>query len=844
MPEFPEIVGANYKHDYNKIFRSIADGKIAKIKTYRELCKKDLFFLLYFGLGQTHVNKKFVVNTIREVEEDHYDTLDLWAREHFKSCLLTHGLPIQEVIKNPEERICIFSHTRPIAKGFLREIKQALENEPPVKIWFRDIFHKDPKKQAFKWSEDDGLIVKRKSTAKESTFEAWGLVDGQPTALAIDTPVLTTKGWVPHGYLQVGDFVFDENGFPVEVIHNSGPMSERNCCRVKFKDTEIIAAADHLWAIDRTVSPRDNITGKQIKENQYTTREIVKTTELPISRGDNRSRRRCLPRTPTVFFQPRELKLDPYILGLWLGDGSTHQELITTPEVEIIDWLELAGFKCEIKQDRKTYKMYRPIGLWALLKKIGVAKNKHIPDEYLFNSIENRRALLQGLMDTDGSCHKNGWGQCIFTNTNINLIRGVHFLAASLGMHPTRIRREIFQNKNHNDRYTVCFLGIKKEAPFRLTRKLNRCRERRHNKGRYVHGVESVASVDVNCIQVLSESGLYLAGESLVVTHNSKHFTIRVYDDIVTKDSVTNPEQIKKTREAYELSQSLGTIGGKKRVLGTHYHFADLYTHLKKKGGYNVRIKPAINKAGEPVLLTKERLRELKHEQGSYIFSCQQLLQPIPEADQSFNEKWLRFWPASRFSHLNIYILCDPASSKKKTSDYTTFFVIGAGEDEKYYIITMVRDRLNLKERADHLFALHRQYRPLDVGYEKYGMQADIEHFQDRMNRENYRFEITELKGRIAKEDRIRGLVPLFEAGRIYLPDTCVRRNYEGISEDLTKIFMDEEFNAFPIVVHDDMLDGLARIRDPEFDMRFPKSRRHIGPLQKTADGEYDELGY
>ena len=98
-----------------------------------------------------------------------------------------------------------------------------------------------------------------------------------------------------------------------------------------------------------------------------------------------------------------------------------------------------------------------------------------------------------------------------------------------------------------------------------------------------------------------------------------------------------------------------------------------------------------------------------------------------------------------------------------------------------------------------------------------------------------------------------RGLCRLFgpfehqepvPSGRYIRLDACFEGVRKADSYIQSEIFVHEEYNAFPIVVHDDMLDGLARIRDPEFDMRFPKSRRHYGPLQKTADAEYDELNY
>ncbi len=185
------------------------------------------------------------------------------------------------------------------------------------------------------------------------------------------------------------------------------------------------------------------------------------------------------------------------------------------------------------------------------------------------------------------------------------------------------------------------------------------------------------------------------------------------------------------------------------------------------------------------------------------------LLDPKADETQGFKAEWLAFWPAHHTRYMNLYVVCDPASKKTRTSDYTFMGVVGLAEDENFYIVAMIRDRLSLTQRADALFALHREYRPLGVAYEEYGIQADIEHFQDRMNRENYHFTITPIGGKLKKEDRIRRLVPLFEQRRILLPDHCMRRTLEGVSEDLTKIFIDEEYLPFPVGAHDDMLDGL-----------------------------------
>lgn len=218
----------------------------------------------------------------------------------------------------------------------------------------------------------------------------------------------------------------------------------------------------------------------------------------------------------------------------------------------------------------------------------------------------------------------------------------------------------------------------------------------------------------------------------------------------------------------------------------------------------------------------------IQTETGNYLANgycsknCQMLQNPVADEAQGFQESWIRRWQGDNSNGLNFYITCDPASSKKKGSDYTVFWVIGIGGDQNYYVVDVVRDRLSLKQRTDALFQLHQHYRPLGVGYEKYGMQSDIEHIELEMERLNYRFDITPLGGQLAKEERIKRLVPVFEQGRMFLPVAVSKRNYEGKVEELIQLFIDDEYKVFPVSVHDDMLDGLARILEPEMNVQFP----------------------
>lgn len=153
----------------------------AVIAIKRKLIQQDLFYLMVYALRRVDMVHPWTFDRIREVQASPNGHLDLWFREAGKSSVITIGLTIQDILNDPEVTIGIFSHTRDISKSFLRAIKRELETNEILKECFPDILWENPHKEASKWSEDQGLIVKRKGNPPESTLEGHGLVDSQPT---------------------------------------------------------------------------------------------------------------------------------------------------------------------------------------------------------------------------------------------------------------------------------------------------------------------------------------------------------------------------------------------------------------------------------------------------------------------------------------------------------------------------------------------------------------------------------------------------------------------------------------------------------------------------------------
>ena len=487
-------------------------GKLSTV--VRELCLADLYYLLVKVCNRVDmlpckgrpgfVDNTFAFDRCREVQANPDGYLDLWSREHWKSSIITFGLTIQDILRDPDTTFGFFSHTRPIAKAFLRQIMRELETNKVLHAAFPDVLWGEDTKQSPKWSEDDGIIVKRKSNPNEATIEAWGLVDGQPT---------------------------------------------------------------------------------------------------------------------------------------------------------------------------------------------------------------------------------------------------------------------------------------------------------------------------------------------------SKHFKKLLYDDVVVAGSVTNPEMIAKVMAEMERSYNLGTTPGVKRAAGTRWHFDDAYRTVVERGTFKKREYPGRDggtEEGKSLVWDDATHQEKRRNMGPYTYAAQILLNPKADALQGFKREWMRYYsnlPEAQSSRMVKYILVDAASSKKKRSDYTAMWVVGLGSDNNYYVLDMVRDRLNLTERADRLFALHRKWRPKQVRYEKYGLQGDIEHIQSRQESEVYRFDISEVGGMMKKEDRIGRLIPLFEQGRLYFPKTFHVTNYEKVVVDLVRAFVEEEFVAHPVGHHDDMLDSLSRIAEPDLKLTWPKEAKvSIDPPRKWTN--------
>jgi RecA/RadA recombinase len=361
-------------------------------------------------------------------------------------------------------------------------------------------------------------------------------LEGTAKALDVDTPIITPSGWTTMGALQVGDFVFDDLGMPVEVIAATEVMYGHPCRRVQFIDgTSVVADEGHLWQtlsyLDRRLRyarTRDRRRGDRTQPRQWprrrglsphqengavrTTKEIAETLRAYDGKGFNH----CVLDAQPLEYPEADLPIKPYVLGAWLGDGRVDGARLSSADPQILQEIEEEGYPVRKNQAHLEWAMYG--GLQASLRKLGVLGNKHIPEIYLRASVEQRQELLQGLMDTDGSISRS---YCEFTSTIPRLFEGVVDLLRGLGFPPSTSEfRAMLNGKDYGPGWKAQFPA--RPWVFRLKRKAERVKAGgKRRLGRSITACEPVESRPVRCIEVDSPSHLYLAGAGMVPTHNS-----------------------------------------------------------------------------------------------------------------------------------------------------------------------------------------------------------------------------------------------------------------------------------------------------------------------------------
>jgi predicted phage terminase large subunit-like protein len=325
--------------------------------------------------------------------------------------------------------------------------------------------------------------------------------------LTLNTPIPTTKGWKTVESVVNGDVVFSPDGSPVVVTGKSAVFEER-LYEVTTSDGQTIECdGEHLWTV-RFGSNRPYQT--------LSTIEILHKLETEGWRA--LGNRPILPRQSAAQYPEAELLVDPYILGVWLGDGSSYGASIGCSFADMPQMraqVEACGYSTTYNPN---FQQFNVLGLHSQLRELGVLKNKHIPETYLCASVSQRMALLQGLIDTDGDVTKDG--KVTFNQTNLAIIEQVLCLIHSLGVKARITTRQTnYKGIPSQPSHRIMF---KLANAARIPRKADRCRPLKGNWSRSIDIKRTSRTGLVQCLEVDNADGLFMAGRGWVVTHNTK----------------------------------------------------------------------------------------------------------------------------------------------------------------------------------------------------------------------------------------------------------------------------------------------------------------------------------
>lgn len=332
-------------------------------------------------------------------------------------------------------------------------------------------------------------------------------------ALALDTPILTPTGFKDIASLEVGDFVYGPDGLPTRVIGKSEVFTGSKCYRVDSLDGyNLVCDANHLWL------------GKD-HDGPETVRSAEKWAEISHRQG----RRIRIPQQAAINLPKADLPVDPYALGLWLGDGCSSHCTITAHDDHAPHLRAELMRRGVATSDRATRFSFGMLGVWPQMIELGLKRNKHIPEIYFYGSAEQRTDLLRGLMDSDGNVSKQG--QSLFNTSSERLRDDARRLLTGLGIKSSVAKcRASIGDKDYGLTYRITFYKPGTATiPHKAERQISTAKQR------YISFTE-VLSVPTQCIQVERPDGLFLAGDGLFVTHNSELASIRLPAYFLGKD--------------------------------------------------------------------------------------------------------------------------------------------------------------------------------------------------------------------------------------------------------------------------------------------------------------------
>lgn len=620
-------------------------------------------------------------------------------------------------------------------------------------------------------------------------------------ALPLNTKLIGEHGTSTIGSVQIGDRVYGPDGKLARVTEKS-KVFNNPMYRITLKDGRTLDVTDdHINSVVVKENPNNSRNIRYVDRN-LTTKELL-SMDLTFDRA--RTGRKTsesllwVRNTDRLQFTKKDFPVDPYTLGLLLGDSSFRTDSMNNLHMIKEDITELKScipyeFGTQYSDKRSNVVCTNIKGISAGVKELGLTvvtcKDKFIPIQYLRGSERQRRSLLRGLMDSDGSIYKSG--RMKFTSISPKLASGVTNLVRSLGgtaFETTRQNTVVKKDSTNRELTYIVELSIQ-DRVFNLARKYSRQKPNRKMDHRVpIVSIEPIPIVPTQCIAIDNDDRQYLA-EDYFRTHNTGGRGSRdglarpdfaIFDDMIPNEKDAESETVLDNIESTIESDILKALSGNGNfaiAFGTPYNKKDPIYRRIEEGSWLPVVFPRAKKFDETT--TKENFVSVWPDRHTYKqcrkdylvakraedrgnkMPMRKLLQEnylriSNEEDRMISDRMIQWYRRTdlekHISAYNIYITTDFTTTGSDGSDYSGIAAWAVGSNSDYFLLDLSLKKLELEDQYNEVFRMAKYYgnlsgRSVTVGVETDGQQkTHIFALKERMVMKNEWFIIGRGKG-------------------------------------------------------------------------------------------------
>jgi phage terminase large subunit-like protein len=679
---------------------------------------------------------------------------------------------------------------------------------------------------------------------REFVVTGHGAQTGVRGPLALDEVLYTDKGRVTMRDVQAGEWVYTPAGYPARILGKSAVLHDK-MYELKFEDgRRLKVSAGHL----NSLWFKKGMTQETLVKQDVVTEELLRFARNEGLKQKHYKYRYYMRAVEPVRYSRKDLLLDPYLVGILLGDGSLTNKCAPVGGLpgDILHYVEMLqaqyALSLSVVKDKRPKReellRVRFKGIKRELTRLGMyghtGRTKSIPPEYLFGSVEQRKRLLAGLLDTDGTV--TDCGTVSYSTISPALARDVQELGRSLGMRVSC--SEIQKKGNRFLQYRLTFTGS--FNPFSLPRKAVKWKHSFRWFG-------FIALVDITeipeepsqCI-MLDDPAHEFVTTGYIPTHNTSELNTRpqlaVLDDLISDEDAKSPTILGNIEDTVYSSIEYALHPSRNKIIwsGTPFNAKDPLYKAVESGAWAVNVYPICEKFP----CTREDFRSAWPDRFPYeyvenryekallsgrldTFNQEMMLQIMSDEDRLIDDADITWYKRGLVldnkGAFNFYITTDFATTERSSGDFSVISVWAYNNAGDWLWVDGICRRQLMNQNIDDLFKLVQEYRPQQVGIEITGQQQGfISWIQGEMITRNIYFTLASegnnnrpgIRPNTNKMQRFNVMVPLFKMNKIWFPEE--RKDSVEIREAMNEISL-ASANGFR-AKHDDFLDTISML--------------------------------